>query len=88
MVTYYLNRASTEEFAEKYGEDWCVGRIDVMDIEDQPHGLEYQVPIMERKCWLQFADLLDRLETEKILSYQQLIGLYLQKHGEVMWLKK
>ena len=80
MITYSTNWMGpiNQKWIQEHGEGWSAGRIDIRD--DTKHGYdgwyEYPLPPMRTDNWNDFSDWLDTLETEELLSLEEIIKRY------------
>lgn len=70
---------------------YCAGRIDIHGLDpDEYYGGsdEYGLPVMRGESWNALSDWLDDLETETLLSYDELISRFETETGhKIQWLE-
>ena len=52
------------------------GRIDIYGVPDEPYPIEYSLPVMRTEDWNDFSDWLDTLETEELITFDEIIERY------------
>lgn len=70
-----------KNFIEKYGNNWSGGRIDIMDIPDEPYGLEYSMEFIRTEDWNKLSEWMWKLETENILTKEEILERYRKETG-------
>jgi hypothetical protein len=64
------------------------GRIDIYGVPDEPYPIEYGLPIMRTEDWNDFSDWLDDLQTEELLSFEDILERYFVETGRIIrWWK-
>ncbi len=83
MITYFLNLMGplNPKFIENYGTGWSMGRIDIMDIPDEPFGREYPIGPIRTEDWKKLGEWLWDLETENILTLDEILERYRTETG-------
>jgi hypothetical protein len=78
VISYSTNWMGpiNQEFINEYGSHWSGGRIDIYDVPGEDYPIEYSLPLMRTEDWNDFSDWLDTLETEELLSFEQIIEQY------------
>lgn len=86
MITYFLNRMGpvNSEFIKKYGDDWAMGRIDIMDVPDEPYGLEHAMDAIKEDEWYDLSEWLWNLETKEVWNKKQILDRYTQETGNTL----
>ena len=90
MISYSTNWMGpiNENFIEEYGSHWSGGRIDIYGVPGHPWGFEYSLPIMHTEDWNDFGDWLEELETEELLSFEDILEKYFIDKGRIIrWFK-
>ena len=90
MISYSTNWMGpiNKAWCDEHGDYWSGGRIDIRGVPDEPWGLEYGLPIMHTEDWNALSDWLDNLETEKLWSFEDLIGNFQLIHDtKIRWWK-
>jgi hypothetical protein len=91
MITYSTNWMGpiNTKWMEEHGKHWAAGRIDIYGVPDEPYPIEYSLPVMGVQDWKSFSDWLDELETETLLSFNELVAQFEQTVGKkIQWLKE
>lgn len=88
--TYFLNWMGpiSKAWCEKNGNHWCVGRIDVGGVPDEPYGIEYAVPLMHEADWAALGDFLhtlDRGDVDCLYTKEELFEMFEALHGKIRW---
>jgi hypothetical protein len=90
MITYSTNWMGpiNTQWIEEHGDCWAAGRIDIYGLPDEPYPIEYSLPVMNIIDWEDFSEWLDDLETEELLSFDELIAQFEQTVGKkIQWWK-
>jgi len=88
-VTKYNRILKKEVTFKNWKENWSGGRIDIRGVPGEPHGDEYGLPIMRTEDWNDFSDWLDGLDSEKVLSFENIVMLYeLNSKTKIRWWKE
>lgn len=61
------------DWIAKNGGHWAAGRIDIYGVPEEHYPLEYSLPPMHYEDWNDLSDWLDVLETDRLLSFEELI---------------
>lgn len=91
MITYNTNWMGpiNSQWIEEYGNYWAAGRIDIYDVPDEYFPIEYGLPPMHNRDFNDFSVWLDELETEELLSFDELITQFEQTAGKkIRWWEK
>jgi hypothetical protein len=91
MITYSTNWMGpiNAKWIEEHGDCWAAGRIDIYGVPDEPYPIEYGLPVMNIIDWEDFSEWLDDLETEELLSFDELIAQFEQTVGKkIQWWKE
>lgn len=95
MITYSTNWMGpiSLEWYKKRGihetyEVYAGGRIDIRGLDcneyyDGRH--EYALPVMNGESWNKLSDWLEQLETDELISYEQLVEMFEVEHGKIVW---
>ena len=73
------------DWTEKNGDHWAAGRIDVYGKGEYPD--EIGLPLMHKDDWHSFSECIDTVKSENMLSLEQLVEMYEQKHSPIRWFK-
>ena len=92
MITYSTNWMGpiNQKWIEEHGDYWSAGRIDIRDDTKQGYDgwNEYAIPPMHTEDWNKLSDYLWELETETLLSYDELIQSFEEHYGKkIRWMK-
>ena len=91
MITYstnWMGPINTQWIAE-HGDCWAAGRIDIYGVPGEHYPIEYGLPLMHVRDWADFSEWLDDVETEELLSFDDLIAQYEHDRGTtIRWLKE
>jgi len=75
-----------KKWCEEHGNHWCIGRIDIRGVPDEPWGLEYGVPCMHEGDWANFGTFLRGLNNVDVLyTKQELFEMFETLHGKIRW---
>lgn len=85
--SYFLNWMGpiSKAWCEEHGDHWCVGRIDISGIPDEPYGIEYSVPLMHKEDWNKLARFLWDLDIDCLYTKKELFEMFESKHGTIRW---
>ena len=74
-ITYSTNWMGpiNSDWIKENGEQWAAGRIDIYGVPEEHYPLEYSLPPMHYEDWNDLSDWLDVLETDRLLSFEELI---------------
>ena len=75
-------------WCEEHGYHWCVGRIDIRGVPDEPWGIEYSVPCMHKEDWANFGTFLRGLDNGDVgvlYTKQELFEMFETLHGKIRW---
>lgn len=84
-LNWYRERGLTEiiDSFETITEMWFGGRIDIYGVEDDVIS-EYGVPTMDGPSWRSFSEWLYDVESESLLSFDELIEKYTEQTGKTI----
>ena len=91
MITYSTNWMGpiNTQWIEEHGDCWAAGRIDIYGVPGEDYPIEYGLPPMHVRDWEDFSEWLDDLETEELLSFDELVAQFVQTVGKkIQWLKE
>jgi len=91
MITYSTNCMGpiNSDWIEEHGNYWAGGRIDIYGVPDELYPIEYGLPVMHIIDWGDLSEWLDDLETEELLSFDELISQFEQTVGKkIQWWKE
>jgi hypothetical protein len=91
MITYSTNWMGpiNSQWIEEHGKHWAAGRIDIYGVPGEHHPIEYSLHVMDVQDWNSFSEWLDELETETLLSFDELVAQFEQAVGKkIQWLKE
>jgi len=79
-------KGGTYEYME-FLESYSAGRIDIRDDSEEGYAGwdEYGLAPMRSEDWNDLSDWLGDLETEELLSYEELISNFEKKNGKIRW---
>ena len=78
-----------EDWIAKHGEHWAAGRIDIYGVPGEHYPIEYGLPPMHVEDWNALSDFLNTLETDRLLSFEELIlGFQFATKREIRWCKE
>ena len=72
------------QWIKEHGQGWSAGRIDIYGVPGEIYPMEYGLSPMRTEDWNEFSEWLDTLETEELLSLEQIIERY---GKEIRWWK-
>lgn len=84
---YFLNWMGpvSTAWCDEHGYEWSGGRIDVGGIPDEPHGIEYSVPLMHKEDWRKLARFLWDLDVDCLYTKEELFEMFESKHDKIRW---
>ena len=87
-ISYSLNWMGpiNKAWCEEHGNHWCIGRIDIRGVPDEPWGLEYHVKCMHEEDWANFDTFLRGLDNGDVLyTREELCEMFEALHGKIRW---
>ena len=91
MITYSTNWMGpiNAKWVEEHGDCWAAGRIDIYGVPGEHYPIEYSLPVMHVRDWAEFSEWLDDVETEELLSFDELISRFERTVSKkIQWLEK
>jgi hypothetical protein len=80
-----------EDWIAEHGEHWAAGRIDISGLNEEEYWdgrAEYGLAPMHTTSWNALSEWLDTLETDVLLSFEELIlGYQWATKREIRWWK-
>lgn len=80
-------KGNTYEYKE-YLEEYSCGRIDIYGLDPEEYWggkHEYSLAPMRTEDWEELSEWLYDLESEELLSYEELISNFEKKNGKIRW---
>tara|TARA_R110002167_G_scaffold50004_2_gene146088 strand:+ start:70 stop:453 length:384 start_codon:yes stop_codon:yes gene_type:complete len=85
-TTKYNRFLGKEVRLREYLNTYCVGRIDISGVINEPYGVEYSVGVMEEGSWVLLGEYLRNLKLQYLPTYKDLITLFETETGEkIKW---
>ena len=91
MITYSTNWMGpiNSQWIQEHGDGWSGGRIDIYGVPGEHYPVEHSLPVMRTEDWNEFSEWLDELETEELLSLEQILEQYFIDKGRIIrWWKE